>query len=121
MIKETNDLNDPKLMNQWIRDAVWKAKYRGSCYQGHCVLYHKFIYSEKGERLVTHVLKMETLNEDFERLMSQYKLGMKLEHKNVRVSNTTLGVDDLADDVVELINDWSKKDFDLFGYEMIQR
>ncbi|EJK46082.1 hypothetical protein THAOC_35273 [Thalassiosira oceanica] len=120
-IRETDDLNNPKLMNQWIRDAIWKAKYRGSCYQGHCVPFHEFIYSDKGEKLVTHVLKMETLNEDFERLMNQYKLGMKLQHKNVRVSNTTLSVEELSDDVVELINDWSKKDFELFGYELIKR
>jgi len=115
----TRDLNDPRFMNQWIDMAVQAAIAKGHCYNGHCVLFYDFVYAKDGRKVVSHTLKMENLSEEFAALMDLYHLPIILEQHNVRKSNSTLGVEDLSAEVVATINDWSKRDFELFGYDML--
>jgi hypothetical protein len=112
------DVNDPDFMNKWIIDAAETAMKEGECYGGHCVPLHKHLFFN-GTQVVTHVLKMEELTEEFPRLMEQYKLPVKLEHHNSRKASASLGVKDLSNEAIMKINEWAGPDFDLFGYDKL--
>lgn len=115
----TGDLNDPRFMNRWIDMAVQAAAAQGHCYNGHCVPFYDFVYAPDGTRVVSHVLKMESLREEFEALMDRYQMPVALEQHNVRKGNSTLGVRDLSADTIAKINEWSRRDFEVFGYDML--
>ena len=114
---KVGDLNDPDFMNEWIVNATQTAIKKGRCYYDHCIPLHKFAYSDDGKQMVTHILKMEELSDSFPKLMEQYNLPVKLEHKNSREGSTSLGVNDLSREAIAKINEWAGPDFDLFGYE----
>ena len=122
LVKERNieviDLNDPDFMNKWIVEAAETAIKKGECYKGHCVPLHKFVYYE-GKQIITHVLKMENLSEEFQDLMQRYQLPVKLEHHNSRKGGTYLGVDNLTKDAITKIDEWAGLDFEYFGYKML--
>jgi len=73
-------------------------------------------------KIVDHVLKFETLRQDFHSLMRQYGNGMErlqLPLKDVRPSlEKKLGLYNLTFDNLQLIERIYKEDFEVFGYEM---
>ena len=66
-----------------------------------------------------HILKFENIKEEFESLMKQYNLNIKL-NKKVKVSKKQYTVDDISKENIKLINIIYKKDFELFNYTMIE-
>jgi len=115
-----NDLNDRDFMNQWISDALYVVKKHGHCYVGHCVKFSKYLYNAKDRTpVVSHILKMENLTEEFHALMDLYHLPIRMEQHNIRKGNSTLSVDDFSRETIADINEWAKQDFELFGYEML--
>ena len=120
---EVGDLTDPNFMNQWIIDATERAMKTGTCYHSHCIPQHKFAYSDDGNRIVNHILKMENLQEEFTDLMERYHLPVILEHANKTptkgMSGTKLGVEDLSKEAITKINEWAKLDLELLGYEKL--
>jgi len=67
-----------------------------------------------------HILKFENIEEEFESLMKQYNLNLKL-NKKVQVSkNKKYSVQDISKENIKLINIIYKKDFELFNYTMIE-
>jgi len=120
------DLNDINFFNNWIVNAADRAIKHGTCYHSHCIPQHTFVYDDESngmKQVVTHVLKMENLSEEFPALMKEYGLPVVLEHANKTpskgVKGSKFGVKDLSRDAVIKINEWAKRDFDLFGYEML--
>ena len=92
----------------------------------HIVFLSIHLYDDESngmKQVVTHVLKMENLSEEFPALMKEYGLPVILEHANKTpskgVKGSKFGVKGLSRDAVIKINEWAKRDFDLFGYEML--
>lgn len=116
------DINSPKKLNKWVRDAIRTTRQEGTCYLGHCIEFYKFVYSKEGERLVHHVLKYENLQMDFDNLMQQYEIPLSLSGVEVyqNKTNRTLTRDDFFHETVTIINKWAKNDFKWFGYDPIR-
>lgn len=110
--------NNRDKMNAWIMDALDRVKETGTCAMGHCIPSHKYFFSE-GKQIVTHILRMENLTDDFRSLMHKYNLQLELEHTNSQHRESTLGVHDLSPDSISKINDWARMDFEYFGYDMM--
>lgn len=70
-----------------------------------------------------HVLHYETLSQEFKALMANYSLPVQLPSDTINPRKTDrllhLGVQDLSRRTRQMINDYAKADFKLFGYEMI--
>lgn len=135
---EVLDSNSSKLsstayMNRWIQSHMGEAKTEGiskgeqgilqhflasvgNCKGEHCILQHLYTHDEDGKQIVDHILRFESLEDDFNSLTKDYNLPFSLDQTNVR--SRSFGVDDLSDDTVELINDWAALDFSHFNYQM---
>merc|ERR1712050_655280 len=82
---------------------------------------YEYVYDDKGRRIVEHVVHFENMKEEFDALMKEYDIPVKLPTKkvNTRSTQAKLTREDLEDDTIALINDKYKKDFESFGYKMI--
>ncbi len=113
------ETNNRDRMNSWIMEALDSVKEKGTCAMGHCIPSHRYIFDE-GKQIVTHILRMENLTDDFHSLMHEYNLPIALEHTNVQPHESThLGLHDLSPDAIGKINEWARMDFEYFGYEMM--
>ena len=121
LLKEKNivvdNIDDKDFMNKWIVEAADTAIKTGACYPGHCMPMTTYVYSDDKKKVITHVLKVENLDQEFKDLMKRYDLPVKLEDANMR-KDGALGVEDLSKEAIEKINEWGKLDFEHFGYEM---
>jgi len=77
-----------------------------------------FIYDERGQRLIKHVLRFENLKTEFESLMKQYNLNIQL-NKETQVSEKHFTIQDLTPETIRLINNFYNNDFVNFGYQKI--
>jgi hypothetical protein len=80
---------------------------------------HKFIYDADGNKMVDYVLRMDNLNQEFNDLMREYNLPLQLNSKT-NESNKMYGLKDIFTNNLSKINKIYKKDFELFGSEMIE-
>lgn len=80
---------------------------------------HKFIYDADGNKMVDYVLKMDNLNQEFNDLMKEYNLPLQLNSKT-NESNKMYGLEDIFINNLNKINRLYRKDFELFGSEMIE-
>jgi hypothetical protein len=68
-----------------------------------------------GKLKCDHILKYENLKSEFNNLMKMYNLDIKIgDNKSYK---SKLKVSDLTDESKEIIYNYYKKDFELFGYE----
>jgi hypothetical protein len=104
-------------MNEWLLNRL--RTYQGIT--GHVLPQHYYVYDSNGKQVITHVLKFETLAEDFELLMKRFNLPVRLPTERINVGHTTkrLTRKDLSVQVVDEINKFAHDDFRLFGYEMM--
>jgi hypothetical protein len=104
-------------MNGWLLHQL--KTYQGLT--GHMLPQHYYVYDSNGKQVITHVIKFETLAEDFEALMQRYNLPVRLptERINARQVTEQLTRKDLSVQVVEEINKFAHDDFRLFGYDMM--
>lgn len=107
--KSTDDLNkyigeklDHLMENPYIDDCHWLPQHY---YTTFC----------------DHILRFETLKQDFDNLMAHYRLNIKLDqHENKSVPLTKkLTIADISPENIRKINTYYKKDFELFGYTML--
>ena len=99
---------------------------------GHFLPQHYYAYNgTTGERIVTRVLRFENLTAEFDALMEEYGLPIRLPERgkasfhayNRRKGHKPkkkMGVEDLSADTVKAINDAYALDFSYFGYRMIE-
>ena len=80
---------------------------------------HKFIYDADGNKIVDYVLRMDNLNQEFNDLMEEYNLPLQLNYKT-NESNKMYGLKDIFINNLSKINKIYKKDFELFGSDMIE-
>lgn len=115
-IGSTNQYHSIDDFNSYIQN---KIKYRNIYNYTEKYPYH---YMEQYKYLVNnckiYILKFENLKEEFNTLMNQYNYNIEL---NIRTNTNkkVYNVNDLSKETINLINHVYKKDFELFGYNMI--
>jgi hypothetical protein len=104
-------------MNDWLLHQL--KTYQGLT--GHMLPQHYYVYDSNGKQVITHVIKFETLAEDFEALMQRYNLPVRLPTERINAGHATkrLTRKDLSAQVVEEINKFAHDDFRFFGCDMM--
>lgn len=77
-----------------------------------------FIYDNKEEQIVKHIIHFENLKEEFDALMKLYNIDVQLT-QHINKSDLVYGLNDLYPSTVKLINDYYDLDFKYFGYSKI--
>lgn len=105
--------NDPNTMNTVVRSKI------GSRWISHYIPQHEYIYID-GIRNVDYVLRYESLDVEFNQLMKKYNIPVSLSMMKSCSDDATLMTNDFDDTTIAMINDYYKKDFELFNYKMIK-
>jgi hypothetical protein len=130
--------NTVGLMNKWLTDRLTDVsradkgdltqnKLGAKEYfqsQGHFIPQYDYVFDHSGKQVIQHILKFETLHDDFANLMKKFNLNITIPAKEVRLGrkyDKKIGVNDLSSDLVLLIEEFYKKDYDFFGYPRLQR
>lgn len=112
--------DSPSTLNGWIRKLLQQGQLNRT---GHALPQHLYVYDEKGNQVVTHILRFESLQAEFEALMQDYGLGhVQLAKANAGHESSSIDrmtVEDLQPSTIEMINKFYAQDFEHFGYEMI--
>ena len=79
------------------------------------------MFDDNNQIRIRHVLKYETLQQDFDALMKLYNLPMRLPMQRINSSRKiqTLKVSDFDSKTLQAINSFYFMDFKTFGYEMV--
>jgi len=113
------DWENPDKMNAFLRHRIERAVHTEK--SAHYLPQHYYIYHE-GKRYVDHILHYETLSEEFPKLMAYYDLNdiiLPAREGETSSRRKKLTVKDLDRSTIDLINETSRQDFLLFGYEMM--
>jgi hypothetical protein len=86
----------------------------------HMLAQSEFVFDNNNYQMVKHVLKYESLQHDFDTLMSEYHLDIKLK-SNINISPKIFTIDDLFPSTIKLINEVYHDDFVNFDYDIIYR
>jgi len=125
--KEENP-EDPKVFNTWLGEQLEVIRIAQKV-PGHMLPQRYFVYDQSGKRIVTHILRYETLKTDFDALMEYYKLPMRMPDKNaetVRYVGTTnestkrMTRNDISPENIMKINQVYAHDFKFFNYPMMK-
>lgn len=108
-------------LNRWLSEKL-REQIDIHYPSAHMLPQHYYVYDQNGTKVVNHVLRFESLKHDFAKLMEKYDLPLNLsstavnkgQHRNKRMS-----VANLSRSTVHLINELAAKDFQKFGYELI--
>lgn len=88
----------------------------------HAIPQSSYVFNEKGEKIIDHVLRYETLGTDgkFEALMKAYNLNVSLpEHQNTRKEGSKISPLNLPRRAIKVINDYYHDDFINFNYSKL--
>ena len=146
--KHEKDPNDPKIMNHWVKNMVKKLEKSLNDYnriipvdrpkeqakgvnedpydlaQKHYVNQAEYIFDGK-EQVVKNLVYYEDLSNEFSELMLEYRLDFKLPPKDTSGTYTNsekkLTYLDLDEESIEIINRYAKKDFEMLGYQMVNK
>lgn len=108
-VKFFNDYLKGKIRN---RGKITTTRH-GQSYSDHYT--EQYLYLD--EAVKVHVLKMENLTEEFNTLMSQYNIPLKLNHHS-NSNKKVFGVHHMDSELIQLIQEVYKKDFETFGYSV---
>ena len=111
--------NERKRLNKWLLHRI--RNYQGLT--GHLLPQYHYVYDTDGNQVVTHVLKFESLRQEFDPLMKRYNLNIALPTHHINSGYTNgkerLTRNDLSKQVIQVINDFCRLDFERFGYDMM--
>ncbi len=80
----------------------------------------QYLFVFDGEKqIIKHVLKYENIDEEFDLLMKEYNLPVKLTDRS-NVGNKKYTISDLAPETIQTINEFQREDFVRFGYHMLE-
>lgn len=117
-LDEIRNLNNNQI-NSYIRENILSIELKISNHKKYGYLEQ---YKYLDDSVNMHVLKYENLKSDFENLMKDYGYNLEL-NTHVNIGNKgeykKFSIQDMDKDTITLINKVYKKDFDIFGYEMI--
>jgi len=109
-------------LNRWIIRQLNMVNRTGVCGQGHCIPMHKYTHDLEGKQIINHIVRFERLDKELPVLLEQYGLSeITLGEKRERSSTVPnrFSRKHLAKETIRRINEWARKDFELFKYEMI--
>ena len=116
--------NDARQMNSFLQRMLMATKDDIFGSGTHFIPQYDFVFNESGKRMVEHVLRFENLQEEFDALMAHYSLNISLPSKHGqrhRSSDATLGIKDLSNETVRLIEARFGRDFELGNYTVLSR
>jgi len=135
-----DDHNDPVAMNAWLieqlklfrshttllkNNMVGQPEHEANSMGKVDLLFKKhltpqlfYVYDADGNRTIKNVIHYEDMRSEFNSLMKDFDLPLKLPRRAAR-SGQTLTHLDLYPETITLINDIYRTDFEAFGYEMI--
>jgi hypothetical protein len=123
---------DPDLVEtfqNWVTGNVSEVL---TLIHGHMLPQNYYVYDENGLKVIDHILRYESLSEDFDALMKEYGIPVTLPSKedSKQIFHTYnrkgvkdakhMTVADLSPANIKLINEVYSRDFEFFGYQMIQ-
>lgn len=133
-----NNNDDAVIMNQWIQDMIQNLEDFPSKYyykspntkklpsKKHYLNQVEYIYdTDRTSKLIKHILHFENLSTEFNKLMEEYNLDLRLssnKRKNgVNISRKgKLTYRDLSDETIRRINKYAASDFEALGYAMVK-
>jgi len=111
LIMDSLKMNHKDSLNDWVAKKLKKSN--------HILPSYNYIFDHNtGKQVVDYVLRLETLQEDFDQLMKEFSLNVQLRKDNTRHRSASLTIDDLSDESLQRINEYFYDDFFAFGYEM---
>ena len=116
-VNTTPDDNNPWTMKDYCKQS------------GHWVPQYQYIFNPQNKQVVKHVLRMEHLQEQFDKLMLEYNLNITLPHvmKSNKPSSSSqqrirrLTSQDLSLENQKLIESIYAQDFDAFEYPLFSQ
>ena len=112
------DKRNSEDMNDWIKDSFKKYEEDPHVHTNMILPQHKFIYYDESDCKVHHILRFESIDQEFKDLMAKYGSNLKLKNQ-VFKSDSKLSRSDLKDDTLKLIKEFYKKDLELwYPYEL---
>ena len=114
--KNDPSMNDPKKMNDWIRYYLNDETISGQGMNCHFVPQYEYVFDDNGNRTCDYMLDFNNLSNDFNNLMKQENIDLKLEDKDKHNKSTfTMSVSDLDEDNIKRIREIYHKDFSLLN------
>jgi len=116
-----NDIDkwdDTEHLNEFVKDRLGRNRFTGYFYPAFC-----YIFETAGDQhfqVADYVLRFEDLDNEFEELMKEFSLNIKLGYTNTRRKDAKMGVEAFSDESIALINNYFYNDFIAFGYDMKQ-
>lgn len=98
--------------NNLLRQKIMKRQPMGDHYS------EQYKYLDTNPKIKIHILKYENLESDFNKLMDEYELPLRLT-KELNKNKKHFDITDLSNENIKLINHIYKKDFEKFNYPMI--
>lgn len=119
----SSNATDAQMLNAWVVNKL----RNDPIFHGHLMPQHYYVFHHvTGVRLVDHILRYESLDEEFNRLMKLYGVGIRLPLRRdsqsamlVVEKGSRLSVADFSLDTIRVINEYYRLDFQLFDYKMI--
>lgn len=121
---DVTKLNDPRYMNDWLKTKLHQTPTPNTTAKdyldqnGHFTPQSLFVFSNFDVRMVDYVLRMDTLDEGFPKLMGAYGLNVKLPSVKTNTARNTsadLDVHIIDSDLDALIHEKYARDFDFFA------
>merc|ERR1719232_1893403 len=109
-------------INNWIQRKIVcnekSDKLKSKIYSAHFLPQYDHIYNKHGKKIIDYVLKFENLDEQFQNLMKKFSLNLNLRKVNTRKVDSELGIANLTNETIAMINEYYKNDFKFFNYSM---
>jgi len=88
-------------------------------FKKHIPMYYHITYN--GDVLCKYILKLENIKEDLKNMLKEEKIDKSVEHfPKVRSSRHKIYLEYYKDrELIDIVNEYYKTDFELFGYEMM--
>ena len=99
-----------KFIKEMLTDFSSNERWNGC----HILPQHKYTH---GNIKCDNILKFESLDSDFKKLLSKYNINLNIELEKNNKSKANVSVNDLTQESKDLIYKVYKKDFELFNYK----
>lgn len=112
--KGQSDKNNKEDMNKWLNEHLIDENVKDGGLNCHLLPQHEYIYNDNNEKTCNNILKFSNLTSDFNNLMKNKDINIRLSNKNKdNKSNFNLTVNDIDDDNMKKIFKYYKKDFEI--------
>lgn len=114
--KDMEDKNNKESMNEWLKENLNDENVYHGGKNCHFVPQYEYIYDDSGQKTCDTVLKFDNLTNEFNELMTENGIDLKL-NDTVRhnKSNFNLTVDDIDEENMKKIFKYYRKDFEIMN------